>query len=87
FTLFFCPVYWSFIQDPFLYEELCRGVVEDSSKHAYLKIMDELVRKGAQAIVLGCTEIGLLVGEEDTKIPLYDTARLHADAAVKWTLE
>ncbi|MCJ7501073.1 aspartate/glutamate racemase family protein [bacterium] len=70
-----------------IYKELCRGVVDDSSKHAYLKIMDELVRKGAQAIVLGCTEIGLLVGEGDTKIPLYDTARLHAEAAVEWMLE
>ena len=70
-----------------IYTELCRGVVDDSSKHAYLKIMDELVRKGAQAIVLGCTEIGLLVGEGDTKIPLYDTARLHAEAAVEWMLE
>jgi aspartate racemase len=70
-----------------IYQELCRGVVEDSSKQAYLKIMDGLVRKGAQAIVLGCTEIGLLVGEDDTKIPLYDTARLHAEAAVEWMLE
>ena len=70
-----------------IYKELCRGVVDDSSKHAYLKIMDELVRKGAQAIVLGCTEIGLLVGEGDTEIPMYDTARLHAEAAVEWMLE
>jgi aspartate racemase len=69
-----------------IYQELCRGVVDGSSKHTYLKIMDELVRKGAQAIVLGCTEIGLLVEEEDTKIPLYDTARLHAEAAVEWML-
>jgi aspartate racemase len=70
-----------------IYQELCRGVVDDSSKHTYLKIMDELVRKGAQAIVLGCTEIGLLVCEEDTDIPLYDTAFLHAAAAVDWMLE
>lgn len=69
-----------------IYQELCRGVVDDSSKHTYLKIMGELVRKGAQAIVLGCTEIGLLVGVGDTKIPLYDTARLHAEAAVEWML-
>jgi aspartate racemase len=49
--------------------------------------MDELVNEGAQAIVLGCTEIGLLVGEGDTDISLYDTAVLHAEAAVKWMLE
>ena len=70
-----------------IYQELCRGVIEDSSKSAYLQIMDKLVEDGAQAIVLGCTEIGLLVGEGDTKIPLYDTAHLHAEAAVKWMLE
>ena len=70
-----------------IYQELCRGVIEDSSKSAYLQIMDKLVEDGAQAIVLGCTEIGLLVGEEDTDIPLYDTARFHAEAAVRWMLE
>ena len=69
-----------------IYQELCRGVVHDSSRRAYLKIMDELIKEGAQAIVLGCTEIGLLMGEGDTKIPLYDTARLHAEAAVEWML-
>ena len=70
-----------------IYHELCRGVIKESSKALYLKIMDELVNKGARAIVLGCTEIGLLVGEGDTDIPLYDTARLHAKAAVEWMLE
>jgi aspartate racemase len=70
-----------------IYEELCRGIVHDSSRRAYLKIMDELVIEGAQAIVLGCTEIGLLLGEGDTTIPLYDTAKLHAEAAVRWMLE
>lgn len=69
-----------------IYHELCRGVIKESSKALYLKIMDELVNKGARAIVLGCTEIGLLVGEGDTDIPLYDTARLHAEAAVEWML-
>lgn len=67
-----------------IYEELCRGRVMDSSRRAYLGIMDELAGKGAQAIVLGCTEIGMLVGADDTDIPLYDTAHLHANAAVEW---
>jgi aspartate racemase len=70
-----------------IYQELCRGVVDDNSRLVYLKVMDELVNEGAQAIVLGCTEIGLLVGEGDTDISLYDTAKLHAQAAVKWMLE
>jgi len=70
-----------------IYQELCRGIIDDSSRTAYLRIMDELVEEGARAIVLGCTEIGLLVGEDDTQIPLYDTARLHAEAAVRWMLE
>ena len=70
-----------------IYHELCRGVVDDSSRRTYLKVMEELVEDGAQAIVLACTEIGFLVGEEDTSIPLYDSAHLHAMAAVKWMLE
>ena len=70
-----------------IYHELVKGVVEDNSKRIYLKIMEELVQEGAQAIILGCTEIGLLVGEGDTDIPLYDTARLHAEAAVEWMLD
>jgi len=70
-----------------IYQELCRGVLADSSKRAYLSIMAQLVEDGAQVIVLGCTEIGLLVGKGDTDIPLYDTARLHAEAAVEWMLE
>lgn len=70
-----------------IYHELCSGVIKEGSKASYLKTMDELVNQGAQSIVLGCTEIGLLVGEGDTSIPLYDTARIHAEAAVRWMLE
>jgi len=70
-----------------IYEELCRGVVDNNSRSAYLRIIEELAAQGAQGIVLGCTEIGLLVGEGSADIPLYDTARLHAEAAVQWMLE
>jgi len=70
-----------------IYRELCRGVIDQGSKAEYLRIMQALADNGAQAIVLGCTEIGLLVWEEDTEIPLYDTAQLHAEAAVRWMLE
>jgi aspartate racemase len=69
-----------------IYEELCRGIASDSSRRAYLEIMDGLVKKGAQAIVLGCTEMGLLLEEKDTTIPLHDTAKLHAEEAVRWML-
>lgn len=70
-----------------IYQELCRGDICDRSRDVYLQIMDGLVREGAQAIILGCTEIGLLIGDGDTDIPLYDTAVLHARTAVKWMLE
>lgn len=69
-----------------IYRELCQGVIDHSSKTEYLRIMEGLADEGAQAIVLGCTEIGLLVCEEDTDIPLYDTAHLHAEAAVEWMM-
>jgi aspartate racemase len=70
-----------------IYEELCRGITKSASRGAYVRIMEELVNKGAQAIVLACTEIGLLVSGKDTDLPLYDTTSIHADAAVRWILK
>ncbi|MDY0339960.1 MAG: aspartate/glutamate racemase family protein [Coriobacteriia bacterium] len=67
-----------------IYEELCLGVVSDSSRDEYRAIIDRLVQAGAQAIILGCTEIGLLVGPADSTVPLFDTADLHARAAAYW---
>jgi len=69
-----------------IYDELCRGVIRDSAREAYRRIMDELVDCGADAIILGCTEIGLLVGPQDARVPLFDTASLHASAAVEAAL-
>lgn len=69
-----------------IYDELCRGVVSDSSRDAYRRVMDDLVARGAQAIILGCTEIGLLVGPQDARVPLFDTTTLHASAAVEAAL-
>ncbi len=69
-----------------IYRELCRGIVRSSSKKTYLQIMADLEEMGVQAVVMGCTEIGLLVKDVDTVIPLYDTARIHADTAVAWML-
>ena len=69
-----------------IYEELCRGVVRPESRAAYTEVMQDLAGRGAQAIVLGCTEIMLLVGRPDTSVPLFDTTALHAAAAVDFAL-
>ena len=69
-----------------IFEELCLGQVRAESRADYVRIIDNLVTQGAQAIVLGCTEIAMLVGAEDTAVPLFDTAALHAEAAVEAAL-
>ncbi|RBP52837.1 aspartate/glutamate racemase family protein [Arenicella xantha] len=70
-----------------IYDELCNGVISSTSRQAYLQIIDALVEQGADAIVLGCTEIGLLVTDEFTSVPLFDTAAIHAQAAVDFMLD
>jgi aspartate racemase len=70
-----------------IYEELVLGKIEQRSKAQYIQIMDRLVREGAQGIILGCTEIGLLVHQEDSPVPLFDTTRIHAEAAVEYALK
>lgn len=67
-----------------IYEELCRGVILPESRAEYTRIMKTLADRGAQAIILGCTEISLLVDEEDSDVPLLDTTALHARAAAEW---
>ncbi|MDP1027349.1 aspartate/glutamate racemase family protein [Sphingomonas sp. KR1UV-12] len=69
-----------------IYDELVAGRIEPASRDAYRAIIARLVARGAEAIVLGCTEIMLLVGEGDSPVPLFDTTRLHALAAVEWAL-
>jgi aspartate racemase len=69
-----------------IYQELCQGIVNPESKQAYRRIMAGLAWQGVDAIVLGCTEIGLLVGKADAAIPLLDTTALHAAAAVSFAL-
>ncbi|MFC0676421.1 aspartate/glutamate racemase family protein [Lysobacter korlensis] len=64
-----------------IYDELCRGRIEDASREAYRAIIASLVERGAQGVILGCTEIGLLVAPSDATVPLFDTAALHARAA------
>ena len=66
-----------------IFNELCLGSVVERSRTEYKRIVADLYERGAEAIILGCTEISLLLTEQDTQIPLYDTTALHAEAAVK----
>ncbi|MBE5775312.1 MAG: amino acid racemase, partial [Clostridiales bacterium] len=65
-----------------IYDELCLGIVRRESKEEYLRIIGTLAARGAQAVILGCTEIGLLVGQEDMELPVFDTTKIHAEQAV-----
>lgn len=69
-----------------IYEELCLGQVREESRQIYRRIIASLVAQGAQAVILGCTEIGLLVGAADASVPLFDTTSLHARQAAAWAL-
>lgn len=66
-----------------IYEELCLGEVSQISKEYYLQVIQNLVEVGAQGIILGCTEIGLLIQQEDVAVPVFDTTRIHAITAVE----
>ena len=70
-----------------IYDELCLGKIFEKSKAVYLDIIQELVRNEAQGIILGCTEIGLLIQQSDTDIPLFDTTLIHAEQAALKSLE
>lgn len=69
-----------------IYDELCRGRIRESSRDRYTEIIRKLVDDGADGIVLGCTEITLLVGDDDSPVPLLDTTRIHCRAAVDFAL-
>jgi len=69
-----------------IYDELCLGEIKDDSRDKYLGIVDKLYSQGAQAIILGCTEIALLIQQNHTHVPLYDTTEIHAKSAVKQAL-
>ncbi|WP_339235456.1 aspartate/glutamate racemase family protein [Bacillus sp. FSL K6-1012] len=69
-----------------IYQELCLGEIKQSSKNIYKKIINNLVDRGAEGIILGCTEIGLLVKVEDSEVPLFDTTLIHAQKAVNKSL-
>jgi aspartate racemase len=69
-----------------IYEELCRGKISRSSRQACIKIIEDLRQRGAEGIILGCTELPLLIRPDDIQVPLFDTTRLHAEAAVELAL-
>lgn len=69
-----------------IYEELCLGKIEDDSRAHFLRIVDDLAAKGAQGVILGCTEIGMLIGQGDTAVRLFDTTAIHARKAVEQAL-
>ena len=69
-----------------IYQELCLGEIKSESRDRYLKIIANLHAQGAQAVILGCTEIALLVKQSDTTVPLYDTTEIHAAHGVEWAL-
>lgn len=70
-----------------IYNELCVGKVKPSSRKEYVRIIKQLAREGAEAIILGCTEITLLIKEKDSSIPVFDTTAIHAQAAVEYALK
>ncbi len=64
-----------------IFQELCLGILSDASKEEYLRIIDSMMEEGAQGVILGCTEIGLLINQRDTKAPLFDTTMIHGKRA------
>jgi len=70
-----------------IFEELSYGILKEESRRGYLEIMERLKEKGAQGVILGCTEIPLLIKQEHTKIPVFDTTSIHAEAALQFALK
>ncbi|MEJ2432943.1 MAG: aspartate/glutamate racemase family protein [Pseudolabrys sp.] len=69
-----------------IYDELCKGIVRAPSRHAYVDIAGRLAARGADCLILGCTEVGMLLNETNVSVPVFDTAQIHADAAVELAL-
>jgi aspartate racemase len=70
-----------------IYQELCHGVISEASRQSFVEVVEELANLGCQAVILGCTEIGLLLRPQDVEVPLLDTTRLHAEAAAEMALQ
>jgi len=70
-----------------IFEELCLGVVKEESRAEYLRVIESLQQRGTQGILLGCTELGLIVSDKDVTLPLFDTTEIHANKALSLALE
>jgi aspartate racemase len=70
-----------------IYDELVVGEIKQHSKEQYLGIIERMIAQGVEAVILGCTEIGLLIHEQDSRVPLFDTTRIHAEAAVEYAFK
>ena len=70
-----------------IFNELCLGVISEDSKKEYLRIIEDQRNRGAQGVILGCTEIGLLISQADTDLPVFDTTQIHAARAAMWAVE
>ncbi len=70
-----------------IYNELVQGVIKEESRASFVKIIHELHRKGAEGVILGCTEIPLLISDKDVEIPVFDTTTIHAEKAVEWAID
>ena len=70
-----------------IFQELCLGIAKSGTRQTYLRIIDYLAEQGAEAVILGCTEIGMLIGQKDTSVKLFDTTAIHAQKAVQYALQ
>ena len=70
-----------------IYNELCLGIIRDASRQQFIAVIEDLRNRGAQGVILGCTEIGLLICQEDTSLPVFDTTRIHAESAALCALD
>ena len=70
-----------------IYQELCLGIISESSKEKYRDIIKALAKRGAEGVILGCTEIGMLIQQRDTDLPVFDTTRIHASKAAMLSIE
>ena len=70
-----------------IYDELCLGEIRDASRQAYVRIIERLGDRGAEGVILGCTEIGLLIDQSDTTLPVFDTTQIHARAAAQMAIQ
>ncbi|KAF2689531.1 aspartate racemase [Lentithecium fluviatile CBS 122367] len=70
-----------------IYNELCNGIVNETSRHTYQKVIAGLSKAGAECIILGCTEIGMLIDHGESELPVFDTTKIHAIAAADWAMQ